>query len=141
MSGENYQSWVERVVGGRDAKPLAEGEVVKSSSGEPFGAIQFLKLQKEGFVAEVGKKGDQYIYHFYPEEKYLGALIYQFYEPMSNAFIELFKRPEQVEAVWEEDMKAYAVRVLGYVNTIWGDELALRVIDIVEANIAKRNQE
>lgn len=132
---ENYQNWVERVVGGRDAKPLNSGDVVKSSAGEQFGVIEFVKIQKEKFLAEVGKKGDFYIYHFYPIEKLQNALIHDFYNPMSDALVQCFKNGDQIEASWEEDMRAFAVRVRGWTTNIWGDEMALRVIDILDEKL------
>jgi hypothetical protein len=140
VTNDTYQSWVQRVVGGREGKPLNEGDVVKSSAGEPFGALQFVKFEKKGFLAEVAKKGEQYIYHFYPEEKYHGAIIYRFHEPMAEAFLQVFQRPEQVESVWEEEMMAFAVRVSGFVNTVWGDDQAVRVIDVVEEKLAERDK-
>lgn len=140
---DTYQHWVERVVGGRNAKPLNSGEIVKSSSGEPFQAIEFVPVHKMGFfLAEVGKRGDKYIYHFYPIPKYHptfrdgmrsetvvdGPL---FYDSLSKAFLEIFKREDQIEADWVEEMKAWVVRVSGWANHVWGDELALRAIEKV----------
>jgi hypothetical protein len=121
---DNYQNWMERVVGGRNAKPLTSGEVVKSSKGEPFGAVEFVKIPKQGFMAEVGKKGDTYIYHFFPaiSDK-------QFYDLMSEALLEVFKREDQIEVDWADEMKAWAVRVRGWTDHVWGDELAIRAVD------------
>lgn len=128
---DTYQSWVERVVGGRNAKPLDSGEIVKSSAGEPFGAVEFVQIYKPNFMAEVGKKGDKYIYHFYPSKKILdhGAIAKDFYEPMATTFLDVFKREDQIEADWVDEMKAWVVRVSGWTNHVWGDELALRVIE------------
>jgi hypothetical protein len=128
---ENYQNWVERIVGGRDAKPLNPGEVIKTPSAEPFGAIEFVKVQKKNFAVEIGKKGDQYIYHFYPAEKQ----VWRFKDPMSEALLEVFKNPEQIECDWVEEFQSFAVRVRGWANTVWGDELAIRAIDLLEQKL------
>ena len=136
---DTYQHWVERIVGGRDAKPLHNGEIVKSSSGTPFGVIEFARIVKSNFVANLGKKGDKYIYHFYPLDKYHpsfnGSIVSQtivngttFYGALSKVFLELFKREDQIEADWVPEMKAWAVRVSGWADNVWGDDLAVRAI-------------
>lgn len=146
---DTYQNWIERVVGGRDAKPLSSGEIVKSSSGESFGAIEFVRVPKQDFVAEVGKKGDKYIYHFYPTPKYqpdirYGVVVQElteggitFSDVLTQAFLEIFKREDQIEAEWVAEMKAWAVRVSGWTNHVWGDELAARVIEKVQEFLIK----
>jgi hypothetical protein len=131
---DNYDSWVERVVGGRDGKPLEGGEIVKSSAGEPFGAIDFVRIQKDDFLAEVGKKGDDYIFHFFPAEKYLNSL-FEFSSRMEDALLESFKDATRVQAAWEDLMKAYAVKASGFANNVWGDELALRVVSALEQKL------
>ncbi len=126
---ENYQKWVDGVVQGRMAKPLNSGEIVKSSSGKQVGAIEFVMLPKTYFMSEVGKKGNAYIYHFYPSpgiEDHLGK---KFYDCLSEAFLDVFKREDQIEADWVEEMQAWAVRVTGWTDNVWGDELAVRAID------------
>lgn len=140
---DTYQNWIERVIGGRNAKPLSSGEIVKSSSGEPFGVIEFVGVPKQYFVAEVGKKGDKYIYHFYPLPKHRpdirdGMMSQEpingttFYDAITHAFLDVFKREDQIEAEWVEEMKAWAVRVSGWTDHVWGDELATRAIERVE---------
>lgn len=123
---DNYQNWVERVVGGRDAKPLSPNEVVKSSSGEPFGVIEFVHVSKADFSVELGKKGNFYIYHFYPSDRFMSGT--KFEDALSDVLLELFKREDQVEIDWTNEMKSWAVRVSGWTDHIWGDDLAVRVI-------------
>jgi hypothetical protein len=123
---DTYQHWVERVVGGRDAKPLANGEVVKSSAGEPFGVIEFVRVKKDGFVAELGKKSNHYIYHFYPSDQYMMGT--RFEDIMTDVLLELFKREDQIEVDWVPEMKAWAVRISGWTDSIWGDDMAVRAI-------------
>lgn len=130
MSEENYTTWVERVAGGRGARPLADGDVVTAAPGEPFGAIEFLTIERATFKAEVGKKFGDYIYHFFPVrmEK---ILIEDFEERLGDAFLEVFKFPERVEAAYDPEMKAWAVRANGFANNLESDKLALRVIDVL----------
>lgn len=147
---DTYQNWIERVVGGRNAKPLSSGEIVKSSSGEPFGAIEFVRVDKIGFIAEVGKKGDTYIYHFFPAIPYqpnprvdgaemaVNGIIFS--EALSGAFIEVFKREDQIEMDWVEEMKAWAVRVRGWTDHVWGDDLAIRAVHRVDELLRGESQ-
>jgi hypothetical protein len=142
---DTYQNWVDRVTGGRDGKPLHPNEFVKSSSGEPFGTVEFIKLSKKWFIAEVGKKGKAYIYHLYPRTQLcpnIGAasishpLIAEccttFYDAISRSFLDVFKREDQIEAEWVEEMRAWAVRVSGWTDSVWGDDLAVLAIDKLE---------
>ena len=37
---------MERLAGGRDSKPLSDGDLVQTSGGEPFGVIEFAKTER-----------------------------------------------------------------------------------------------
>jgi hypothetical protein len=144
MSEETYQTWVERVLGGRDAKPLNAGEVVKAAAGQAFGTIEFIKVQKTNFLAEVGRKGDYFIFHFYPSQKVLdkGALVGMFFAPMTEAFVDVYKTPDQIEdGGWAEELNSWAIRVRGWGDNIWADELALRVIDVFDQKLEEKLKE
>lgn len=128
---ENFQTWADRIAV-RESKPLTEGEIVKTPPPQPFGVVNFAKAEKKGFTVEIGKKGDVYIYHFYPASE---ALVWRFKGPLEEAFLQIFKNPEQIEADWVEEFQSFAVRVSGWVHTVWGDELAVRVIDVLEEKL------
>lgn len=128
---DNYNNWVERVMGGRNGKPLSVGESVGTSADdpEPFSPIRFARLEKDLYIAEVGKKGGDYVYHFYPSDKVKGI----FEDKMGDAFIAIFKKPEQIEAVYTEELGSWAVRARGFADTLWGDDLAIRVFDKLDS--------
>ena len=134
MSEENFQSWVERTVANREAKPLSSGEVIKSSAGQAFGVVEFARIEQEDFLADVGKKGDFYIYHFYPmpitHEKSLALM-----DALEKAFPKIFKDNGEVEIDWVPEMNSAAVRVSGWTSHVWGDDLAVRVVDVVQEEI------
>lgn len=132
-----FQNWVDDVTKSLKPADIKPGEVIKSSAGEPFGAVTFVKVPKHNFLAEVAKKGDYYIYHFFPTEKWLGRIA-SFYYPMMDGFTQLFKDHGEVEHEWVEEMTSFAVRVNGWANHVWGDELALRVLDVVDANLEEQ---
>lgn len=149
---DTYQNWMERVVGGRDGKPLNPNEIVKSSAGEPFGAVEFVQIQKKWFTAEVGKKGKFYIYHLYPRQQLcpdvsrwavshplIAGCSTTFYDAMSRSFLEVFKNEDQIEAEWVEEMKAWAIRVSGWTDNVWGDDLALLAIDKTEKMLESKS--
>ena len=133
---DTYHHWMERVAGGRNAKPLSTGEVVKSSSAEPFVAVEFVRIPKAHFIANVGKKGNAYIYHFYPSARLLSGTTFE--DTLADVFLELFKREDQIESEWVDEMKAWAVRVRGWTDHVWGDELALRAVDMLEEVLGER---
>lgn len=123
---DDYQNWVDRVVEGHDAKPLSPNEVIKSSAGEPFEVVKFARISKANFTVDLGKKGKYYIYHFYPSARFMTGT--EFEDALSDVFLELFKREDQVEVDWVEEMKSWYVRVSGWTDHVWGDDLAERVI-------------
>lgn len=127
---ESFELWVERVTKSPGlVTPIKPGELVKSSSGKPFGVINFAQVKKKLFLAEIGKKSDVYYYHFYPSTETNPT---DFYEKMSDAFIDVFKNKDQVEADWVPEMNSWAVRVTGWGNSVWGDDLALKVINLLD---------
>lgn len=132
---DTFESWTERVVRDKHAaKPLNDGEVVKAAAPEQYGVIDFVKLPKNLFLAEIGKKGDKYIYHFYPDLNRISQDA--FFAHMEEALLQVFKNPEQIEQVWEEPMKAYAVRVTGWTKNVWGDDLAIRVVSVLDEKLS-----
>lgn len=130
MSEENYGTWMERVAGGRGARPLEDGDVVTAAAGEPFGAIEFLTINRATFKVEVGKKLGDYIYHFFPS-RMDKMLIEDFEDKLGDAFLEVFKFPERIEAAYDPEMSAWAVRATGFANNTGADQLALQVIDVL----------
>src|ERR1043166_404040 len=123
-----------------EEKPtLQTGEVVKTPGGEPFGAIDFARTERDSYVAEVGKKGGQYIYHFYPKTKDKS-----FRDKLEAALLEVFKNSDQIEISFIEkgeddpwvEVNSWAVRVRGFGSNIWGDELAVRVFNVLDESLA-----
>lgn len=127
---ESFELWVERVTKAPGAvAPIKSGDVVKSSAGKSFGAIKFVQVKKKLFLVEIGKKSDVYYYHFYPSTETNPT---DFYEKMADAFISVFKNKDQVEADWVPEMNSWAVRVNGLGDNIWGDDLAIKVINLLD---------
>jgi hypothetical protein len=126
---------MERMLGGRDAKPVSEGETVAVSAAEPFGAIEFVRFHRKHYIGEVGKKGVDYIYHFFPIPSYnteTPEFPKNFADKLGDAFNEVFKIHERVEASFTEELNSWAVRVSGYAGNPLADDLALKVFDVLD---------
>ncbi len=130
---DTYGAWVERVAAGRDGKPLSPGELVEPGPPEPFASVEFVRVEYPLFVGEVGKRGDDYIFHFFPKT----AELAQFEEKMGDVFLAVFKNPNQVQAAFTIELGSWAVKVTGFANTVWGDDQALSIFDKLDAALAK----
>lgn len=128
---DTYGAWMERMVAGREGKPLTAGEKVEAPPAEAYQSVQFVRTERPHYVGEVGKRGDEYIFHFFPSGK-----LEVFEEKMGDVFLAVFKRSEQVQAVWTEELSSWAVKVTGFVNTVWGDEQALSIFDKLDQALA-----
>ncbi len=127
---ESFETWVERVTKTPNVVvPLKSGAKVVSSSGKSFGVVEFAKVSKKLFMVEIGKKSDVYYYHFYPSTEVSQN---DFYEKMADALLVAFKNKDQIEADWVPEMNSWAVRVTGWGNNIWGDDLAIRAINLLD---------
>jgi hypothetical protein len=134
---DTYDNWVERVIVGRGGKPLSAGDVVQAPAGTPFGTIEFVKIDRPHYKAEIGKKGGDYIYHLYPKETKMSQAISVFEDRMGDAFLEVFQNSSQLEAGWTPEMKAWAVRARGFATLLMGDELAIKVLDVLDKLLEK----
>lgn len=127
---DSYNSWVDRVAGGREGKPLVAGETVATSADnpKPFAGVVFVSLERPLYRAEVGRKGDDYIYHFYPKKQ-----DDKFEDKMGDAMLSSFKYVDRLESVYTEEMNSFAVRARGFASNPFGDELAAKVFDKLDS--------
>lgn len=128
----SYDSWLERVVVNRSNPSLQEGELVGAGKPEPYSPINFVKVEREKYTAEIGKRGKDYIYHFYPNPRD-GEFRPDFEEKMGDAFLAIFKDANRVESAYTElesnpPLQSWAVKANGFVDNVWGDEQAVRVL-------------
>ena len=131
---ENYQTWMERMMGGRTAPPLDTGTAVGVPQDEPFAAMEFLRLPRKKYIGEVGKKNGDYVYHFFPVAE--GAKYPMGFEAkMGDAFLEVFKLDDRVEAVFTEELDSWAVKAVGFANNPLADELALKLFSVLDEKL------
>jgi hypothetical protein len=65
-------------------------------------AIEFSFIDREKYVAEVGKKDGLYIYHLYPK---LSSILETFGDKLGDAFISVFKFKDRLSAKHDEVMR------------------------------------
>ena len=130
---DSYQSWMERVMGGRPSKPAEEGDIVQTSSGEPFGVIEFAKSERPKYLGEVGKRLDDYVFHFFPLSG--SEFPKDFEAKMSEAFLDVFQFEERVQAVFSTELNSWAVRAVGFAINPLSDNLALRIFPTLDQKL------
>ena len=128
---KGYNDWVQRVMAEKETVTLENGEVVKTSAAEPFKVTEyFIAEPRDKYYVEVAKRGNDFIFHFYPADG-----IANFFDELSEALVEAFKRSEQIEAAYSEELGSWAVKASGFVNTVWGDELAMRALSLLDERL------
>jgi hypothetical protein len=132
---EGYQSWVERVAADRPNKPLEAEETVSTPPDVPVAPMQFVRVERKGYVGEVGKKGGDYIFHFFPKDNQNWSP--DFGDKLGDAFLEVFRNPDRVEASWADELNSWAVRARGYADNPLADELAVKVFDVLDRRLEK----
>jgi hypothetical protein len=94
--------------------------------------IEFAKVGRQCYLAEVGKKGSDIIFHFFPHGDVLPSsevAHIPFDEVMGDAFLDIFKFPERLEAAFSEELKSWAVRVIGYADNPAANTLCWNLLD------------
>jgi hypothetical protein len=130
---DSYQAWMERMMGGRDSRPSEAGDIVQTSPGEPFDAIEFAKVERPKYLGEVGKKLGDYVFHFFPlPEKEFPK---DFESKMSEAFLDVFKFEDRVQSTFTQELNSWAVRAVGFALNPMADELALRVFPALDQKL------
>ena len=128
---KSYNDWVERVMTEKQMVTLDNGDVVKTAAAEPFKVTEFFVAEpRDKYYVEVAKRGNDFIFHFYPAEG-----LSNFFDAMSDALVESFKRTEQIEAAYSDELGSWAAKASGFVDTVWGDELALLVLSILDKKL------
>jgi hypothetical protein len=134
---ETYNAWIERAVAGREAKPLSPGEVVTPGTPRQYSPIEFVRVEKKNFVGEVGKRGDDYIFHLFPGkgwDEVPGGFAFE--DIMGDVFLKVFQNPNQVEAAFTEEFGSWAIKVSGFANTVWGDDQALSIFEKLDTALS-----
>lgn len=133
---EGYQDWFQRVVAGREARGLSEGEIVKSSAGTLIPFIEFAAVKRDRYYAEVGKKDSDIIFHFYPPTwdgdvaklPLLEPFPSSFEDSLGSAFLAVFKFPDRLRAAFVPELNSWALKLIGYADNPSINELAAKAL-------------
>ena len=129
---DTYENWVERLMAGRDGRPLEAEELITTAEPEPFSAVSFARVDRDKYVAEVGRKAEDFIYHFYP----LKEVMQGFEDKMGDAILEVFKLEDRLEASFVPEFGSWAVRARGFAASSFGENLAVKVFDVLDKRLA-----
>ena len=100
----------------RDEAEPAMREILKRGLGEAVDpdreviaggyeqAIEYARVEREKYVAEVGKRDGNYIYHFWPRTE---DLLPTFGDKLGDAMLQVFKYPERVSAKHDEVVRCF----------------------------------
>jgi hypothetical protein len=119
------------------ADPSLIGEI--ENGGEvatPMDAVEYITYLRPFYRAEIGTRGGDYIYHFYPlEEQNFPP---QFSDKMGDAFLEVFGIPERLEAAPVPDMNSWAVRAKGFFHPMSaGSNIPTRVLEVLDQKLER----
>ena len=124
---------MERVAGGRGPKPAEVGDIIQTSSGESFDAIEFARTEREKYIGEVGRKLGNFIYHFFPLESQ--PFPENFEEILGESFLEVFKFEDRVRAVFVPEFHSWAVIAVGFAVNLMSDDLAIQVFSVLDKRL------
>ncbi len=123
----SYNNWIKKIVSGESGESLTSGTFYTPGDPQDYKPITFHTLDREWYVGEVAKKGNDYIYHFYPKGDHR-----LFEQKMEDTFLFVFKNANQVQSAWSDELNSWAVKVTGFGNTIWGDTQAESIFSILD---------
>lgn len=83
----------------KDAEPLRE-----FVGGGYEQAIEYARVERQRYVAEVGKRDGNYVFHFWPRTE---DLLPAFGDKLGDAMISTFKYPERISAKHDEVWRCY----------------------------------
>jgi hypothetical protein len=142
MSESDY-SWV-----GEMKKKLRDGDVndpyikevmsLHDSGEQPINAMKFDKFERELYDAEVGVRGSDIIYHFFTKKgtwPAAQASARVFEDVMGDAFLEVYKLEDKLQAAYSEELISWAVRVVGFGDNLAIDMLKERVFDVLDRRL------
>lgn len=127
---DTYDDWMSRVLGEREGLPLRPDDVVRSSSGEPFKPLEFLRVEGSKFIGEIATKNNDFIYHFYLKEP-----VEDFDEKLASVFLQIFKYEDRLRAEYAEEVKSWAVKAVGFAANPLSDVMALSIFHALDKKL------
>ncbi len=100
--------------------------------------VEFTKVVRSQYLAEVGKKGNDIIFHFFTSGETFPrseATQTAFEDVMGDAFIEVFRLPDRLQAAFTEELRSWAVRVIGFADNPAANMLAGNLFDALDRRL------
>jgi hypothetical protein len=133
-AADTFDAWTERVVVDR-VLPLTEVDTVTLAEEKPFMPLDMARAERAQYVGEVGKKGGDYVFHFFPSKRLSDIEKAHFADAIGDAFIEVFKHQEKLFSSYDEEMGSWSVRATGFANNLMSDKLVVSVFDVLDRNL------
>lgn len=117
-----------------NADPSMIGEIENGAMmGKPMEPMKFDRYDRPKYWAEIGTKGPDYIFHFFPLEEQ--NFPEGFSDKMSDAFLEVFKLQERLEAAPSQELNSWAVRARGFNHALQEPTTPLKVLDLLDEKL------
>ena len=113
------------------ADPNMIGEMENGHTmAKPMEPMRFDRYDRPQYWAEIGAKGQDLIFHFFPLEGM--NFPDDFSDKMGDAFLEIFKLPEKIEAASTQELNSWAVRIRGANHPLLDPAVPTRVLDVLD---------
>jgi hypothetical protein len=123
------------------SKELSHAENVKAlrqHDGRPIQAIPFVATNRAHYNGEVGKKEKDIIFHLFPRGDVFPSsetTHTPFEDVMGDAFIEVFRFEDKIEAAFTKELNSWAIRVIGFSDNPAIDVLCNRLFEALDRRI------
>lgn len=118
---------------------IKEVEAVDGLGKTPMDVISFVRVERDLYNAESATKGRDLVFHFFPKMPGAwptsAASNRSFEDVMGDAFIEVFKFPERLQAAFAEELDSWAVRAVGWGDNFAADVLVSRVYEALDRRL------
>jgi hypothetical protein len=134
-----YLGWLDKVIAGEEVKILKQGEKfnapVESLTREeekhkPFKTVVMARTDRKHYVGEVGRRGDDFIYHFYVKD----TTPKDFEDKLGDAFLRAYLHENRLKSSYVDEMRSWSVLATGFALNPMADEYA--VFDVLDKSLS-----
>ncbi len=131
---KGYEGWLDKVTSG-EVKALKKGEQfsapVTSISAEeekhkPFKPVEMARVDRQHYVGEVGRRGDDFIYHFFVKD----TTPRDFEDKLGDAFLKVYLHENRLKSSFVDEMRSWSVLASGFALNPMANEFS--VFDVLD---------
>ena len=110
-------------------------------------SVEFAKTERSSYKGEVGKIGDDLIFHFWPtddarysrgpNDKGEWEFSEVFPDALATSFIEVFKLEDKLSWDFVPEMNSWAVRARGFGSNTMANELATKLFNSLQDRLER----